>query len=160
MKNACFPFASFKHCGKSQMPNQPLSIFSKWAVKSALGHDAWLDQIISQGQRAGTVCSRFFILLFMNRVAWGFFSASHSGACRLSSIKQGQLCILAIVLSVLMLHNQVRFISNRNCSNKKPKYFSIFWHLCTFYFPESAYFSLKCISNNDILFNILKLSED
>lgn len=135
----CFPFPSLIHCGSSQMPNQLLNIFSKWALKSALGHDVWLDQIISQGQRAGTVCSRCFILLFMNRVAW--FFASHSGAWMLSRIKQGQLWILAIALSVLMLHNQVRVNSDRNRSNQTPaKSILQILFLCRFYFPESAYF--------------------
>lgn len=71
------------------------------------------DQIISRGQKAGTVCSRFSIFLLMNRLAvcLGLHTAPwFSGYCTASS--QTNSAFWASALSVSMLHNQDGFSIN------------------------------------------------
>lgn len=77
------------------------------------------DHIIFQGQKAGTVCSRFFIFLLMNRLAvcLGLHTAPwYSGYCTAS--KQTNSTFWARALSVSMLHNQDGLSINRSSSNK------------------------------------------
>lgn len=77
------------------------------------------DQIISQGQKAGTVCSRFFIFLLMNRLAvcLGLHTAPwYSRYCTASN--QTNSTFWARALSVSMLHNQDGLSINRSSSSK------------------------------------------
>lgn len=77
------------------------------------------DQIIFQGHKAGTVCSRFFIFLLLNRLAvcLGVHAAPrYSGYCTESS--QTNFALWVSVPSVSMLHNREGLSINRSSSNK------------------------------------------
>lgn len=77
------------------------------------------DQIIFQGLKAGTVCSRFFIFLRMNGFAVCLSldtTLYYSGYCTVSS--QTNSAFWARALSVSMMCNGDGLSVNRNNSNK------------------------------------------